>query len=180
MLAAARAAYDSPGRFYHTWDHVLDCLEKLRGFADADGAAFLALLFHDAVYVAGRDDNEAKSAALARRTLEPHLPPRELADVERMILATQHHALESDDDPRVAVVLDVDLSILGAPWPQYRAYADGVRREYAMPPERFDAARAAFLSKLLQAPAIFHTAEGRARWEAAARENVARELRQLG
>jgi predicted metal-dependent HD superfamily phosphohydrolase len=160
---------------------VLDCLEKLRAFAAADRAAFLALLFHDAVYVAGRGDNEAKSAALAREVLARHakLDPRELADIERMILATQHHELESDDDPRVAVVLDVDMSILGAPWPEYRAYADGVRREHALPPERFDVGRAAFLAKLLQAPAIFHTAEGSTRWEAAARENIAREIRSL-
>jgi len=156
---------------------VLDCVEKLRDFPAADRAALLALVFHDAVYTAGRDDNEAKSAALAREILAPYIAPEELADIERMILATQHH--EPSDDPRMAAVLDVDMSILGAPWPRYLAYADAVRREYAIPRQRFDAGRAAFLSKLLQSPAIFRTPPGRAKWEAQARDNIARELRSL-
>ena len=55
----AREAYRSPGRHYHTWAHVEDCVEKLRAMpVDEPRRVFLALVFHDAVYVPGRKDNE--------------------------------------------------------------------------------------------------------------------------
>jgi predicted metal-dependent HD superfamily phosphohydrolase len=69
VFAGAREAYASAGRFHHTWGHVLDCVEKLSSFPDSGRAVFLALLFHDAVYVPGRKDNEARSAALASDVL---------------------------------------------------------------------------------------------------------------
>jgi predicted metal-dependent HD superfamily phosphohydrolase len=48
----AREAYRSPGRHYHTWGHVEDCVEKLRTMpVESPRTVFLALVFHDAVYV---------------------------------------------------------------------------------------------------------------------------------
>ncbi|HZT63588.1 MAG TPA: hypothetical protein VFA36_10670, partial [Burkholderiales bacterium] len=82
----------------------------------------------------------------------------------------------------LAVVLDIDMSILGEPWERYRRYADGVRAEYvpaAVSARRFAAGRMMFLSRLLGGGAIFHTPEGADRWERAARQNVARELEDL-
>ena len=186
VFAAARTSYASAGRFYHTWHHVLDCVGKLHGFAcEAPRAAFLALLFHDAVYVAGRKDNEAKSAALASALLRRHaqLESAELGAVERMILATRDHRLGPDARDRdAAVVLDIDMSILGEPWERYRQYADGVRAEYvpvAASALRFAAGRKMFLARLLMGGPIFHTPQGTARWERPARENIARELTSL-
>lgn len=186
VFTAARDAYASAGRFYHTWEHVLDCVEKLRGFPGGSGReVLLALLFHDAVYVPGRNDNEARSASLASEVLHRHasLAPGELQAVERMILATRDHRLAADArDHDVAVALDIDMSILGAPWERYRRYADDVRREYCpavTSARRFAAGRIAFLSGLLGPTPIFHTPEGVARWEHAARDNIARELDEL-
>jgi len=183
VFATARACHASAGRFYHTWDHVLDCVDKLRGFpCDSGRTVFLALLFHDAVYVPGRRDNEAKSAALASSALRQHarLEASELRAVERTILATRDHRLAPDkQDSDIAAALDIDMSILGAPWDRYRWYADAVRKEYcpaAASPRRFAAGRMVFLSQLLGAAPIFHTPEGIARWERPARENVEREL----
>ena len=66
LFTAARESYAGPGRHYHTWTHVLDCVAKLRDFTcDSPRAVFLALVFHDAVYVAGRQDNEERSTELA-------------------------------------------------------------------------------------------------------------------
>jgi len=64
----------------------------------------------------------------------------------------------------------------------YRAYAEGVRKEYCpavTTVARFTVGRAAFLSRLLEQPTIFHTSEGIARWEGPARENIAGELETL-
>ncbi|HJY78040.1 MAG TPA: hypothetical protein VKE95_15495 [Burkholderiales bacterium] len=185
VFAAAREAYGSAGRFYHTWDHVLDCVEKLGHFPEAGRASFLALLFHDAVYVAGRKDNEARSAALAIEVLrrDARVEAGELQAVERMILATRDHRLApGEHDAAVALVLDVDMSVLGAAPQTYRRYAEGVRAEYvpaAASATQFAAGRMAFLSRLLGPEPVFHTAQGFARWERAARENVARELAEL-
>jgi predicted metal-dependent HD superfamily phosphohydrolase len=185
LFVAVRESHASAGRFYHSWDHVLDCTQKLRDFDCASPrAAFLALLFHDAVYVPGRPDNEARSAALAVELLHSHarLGPGETAEIQRMILATRDHRLGAGQSPDVAVVLDIDMSILGAPWERYRQYADGVRAEYvpaATSAARFTAGRSAFLSRLLAGGPIFHTAQGVERWERPARENIAREIEQL-
>ena len=181
----AREAYRSPGRHYHTWDHVLDCVEKLRAIpTESSRAVFLALVFHDAIYVPGRPDNEVLSANLAAGILAEHtrLPKEELDAIEKIILATRHHVPEPGSSHDLQVALDIDMSILGADRESYADYAAGVKREYVpavTTEERFEAGRAAFLSKLLTSKAMFTTPEGKQRWQAAARANVALELAQL-
>ena len=178
----AREAYRSPGRHYHTWDHVLDCAEKLRGFElESARPVFIALVFHDAVYVAGRNDNEALSANMAADVLaeQARIPRAEGEAIEQIILATKHHAPAADATRELRVALDIDMSILGSEPATYDAYAEHVKREWVpsvTSPERFAAGRAAFLSKLLDSTHIFTTEEGKSRWEAAARANIAREL----
>ena len=62
-FARAREAYDVPVRPYHNWQHVEACVSQIDSFAcEHPRSVFLALVFHDAVYVAGRTDNEANSA----------------------------------------------------------------------------------------------------------------------
>jgi len=186
VFDSARAAYASPGRFYHTWDHVLDCVDKLRTMpCETPRTVFLALVFHDAVYVAGRPDNEALSAELALRTLRDAtpLPPAELAEVERIILATRSHVPERGATHNLRVALDIDMSILGAPADRYDVYARDVRREYCpavVTEAQFAAGRGDFLAKLLGPAPIFATEEGVALWEAPARANIARELEKIG
>ena len=183
----AQAAYRTPGRAYHDWAHVLNCVEQLRTLPmAAPRAAVLAILFHDAVYVAGAADNERRSADLALEVLNVRctLPRAELRAVERMILATRdHHALAATLTAEEQTMLDVDLSILGASWEEYEAYARGVRQEYVPAvtnARRFRLGRSQFLSAMLKRPHIFLTAEARRRWDERARANMRRELEQLG
>jgi predicted metal-dependent HD superfamily phosphohydrolase len=154
----------------------------------APRAVFLAILFHDAVYTAGASDNERRSAALAMETLAarctPPLADAELRSIERMILATRdHHALADTLTTDEQTMLDVDLSILGAPWEAYAAYASGVRQEYVPAVTTaggFRIGRSQFLAGILRRPHIFLTPEGRRRWDDRARANVQRELEELG
>ena len=183
LFAAAYDCHQSPGRFYHQWNHVVDCVEKLRTFPSYSGrSVFLALLFHDAVYVPGNSDNEERSAELASHLLRQHssIHETEIAQITRFIRATKHHKVASGDGSRdLQATLDIDMSILGAPPEAYRAYAEGVRQEYcpAVTSEaKFAAGRTAFLSNVLAQRTIFHTGEGIARWESKARENIAKEL----
>lgn len=186
VVDAAHAAHQSPGRSYHDWSHVTNCVEQLRTMPNgAPRAVFLALLFHDAIYIAGRADNERRSAALALHVLTTDctLPAGELRSIERMILATRDHhgsadALTVDE----ATMLDIDLSILGSSWDEYSRYARGVREEYT-PAVTTDAGyrigRIRFLSGMLKRSHIFLTAEGRRRWDDSARANMRRELEAL-
>jgi predicted metal-dependent HD superfamily phosphohydrolase len=185
IFLEAREAHRSPGRHYHTWDHVLDCVGKLRTMpCKAPRVALLALVFHDAVYVAGRKDNEAQSANLARDIIAEHasIDEAELAEIEGIILATQSHRPPAEASATLRTVLDIDMSILGAAPDRYDLYAEQVRREYvptAATPVQFAIGRAAFLSRLLAEGPIYNTFEGRAQWEKPARANIAREITRL-
>ena len=63
---------------------------------------------------------------------------------------------------------------------RYEAYVAGVRREYAhVPDAAFRMGRAAVLRSLVDRQHLFSTSHAQARWEAAARANVSRELASL-
>jgi predicted metal-dependent HD superfamily phosphohydrolase len=190
-VETAHAAHQSPGRHYHGWAHVTRCVDQLGTLpVGAPRAVFLAILFHDAVYTAGASDNERRSAALAMETLAARctlplpLSDAELRSIERMILATRdHHGLADTLGADEQTMLDIDLSILGAPWDEYAAYARGVREEY-VPEVTTDAGfrigRSQFLSGMLGRALVFLTPEGRRRWDDRARDNMQRELEELG
>ena len=70
MLEAVQAAHATPARAYHHWGHALTVAEQVAEVRQRLGwtqprEALLAALYHDAVYVPGRRDNEARSADLA-------------------------------------------------------------------------------------------------------------------
>ena len=51
-IARVRELYEAPGRHYHGWGHVEDCLEKaLR--VGCSSRVLLALLYHDVIYRPG-------------------------------------------------------------------------------------------------------------------------------
>lgn len=185
LFHLAKAAYDSPGRHYHAWMHIEACLRefKLQRF-DESRAVLLALLFHDAIYIPGRKDNEARSAALADGLIALHsdTSPQERQEVANLILLTASHHAHDTLSPDAARFIDIDLAVLGEPWPAYRAYADGVRREFcpsAVSSQAFVAGRKKFLQGLLQQERIYASEWMRSRREAAARSNIAREIEEL-
>jgi len=186
VIEEARRAYGSPGRHYHTWEHVLDCAARLRDFpCGHPRTVFLALLFHDAIYVAGDTQNERRSADLAREVLGAHsrVPAEEIADIERFILATCTHVVpEEERSTDLRAVIDIDMSILGADEERYRRYAARVMREWCpsvVNEDGFRKGRAAFLRGVLASPKIYSTREGERRWESPARSNMTRELDEL-
>lgn len=177
--AALALAYGEPHRAYHRLPHVAHVLAELEAVPLRDPAVEWAAWYHDAVYVAGRRDNEARSAALAREALGAlglaPLAPR----VAALVLATRDHRCDPADAP-AALFLDADLAILGAAPEAYLAYAAAVRAEHRGVPARlFVRGRRRFLATCLEQP-VFRTAHFRARYEARARENLAAELERLG
>ena len=171
-----------PQRHYHTLAHLEDCLAGLnahRALAADPAAVGVALWFHDAIYDPRATDNEARSAALAGVVLRSaRVAEPTVAKIERLILATRAH--EPDADPDTALLLDLDLAILGAPPATYQAYAAAIRREYSWGPGAdYRRKRAAVLTRFLQRPRLYLTAPFFARHEAAARANLAAEIAAL-
>ena len=174
------ARWSETHRKHHTVAHLNELLDAIGVLAD-DGLDFdreaveLAAWFHDAIYEIGRDDNEDRSAELAR-TLLHESPVRD--EVVRLVLATKTHKVDADD-VNGAVLSDADLSVLGADADRYRRYADAVREEYRdIPDDVYRPGRAQILTELLSG-SIFHTAAGRRRWEDQAHRNVTAEISAL-
>jgi len=164
--------YAEPHRHYHTLAHIEHMLDLL---PHADETVQAAVWFHDAIYGAGKD--EEQSAVLARRALgELRFPPDVIEAVEALILATMTHD-RADVPAGHGAFLDADLAILGSDEARYRAYVDGVRQEYSWVPEaQFRDARGAILRRFLARPFIYATEEFRKTFEQRARANIEREL----
>jgi predicted metal-dependent HD superfamily phosphohydrolase len=173
------AAYSQPHRRYHDVTHVVRCLDELAGVGDhavhLDEVRW-ALLFHDAVFDPRREDNEARSADWACRVMdELERPTEETARVRSLILATRHAG--EPQTPDEALLVDIDLAILGADEAAFDAYDRGIRAEYDWVPEpEYRQARARRLEGFLRRERLYHTAPFR-RLEVAARGNLERARR---
>lgn len=175
--------YRSDDRAYHSVHHLAECFarfDEVEALVRESGEVQVALWFHDAVYDTHRHDNEAASAAWAGAVTRVAGGTEAVAGrIERLILATRHDAVPSDPDQ--ALLVDIDLAILGAPRERFDEYEAQIRREYGWVPEgEFRAGRSAILRKFLTRPFIYSSASFRARFESAARANLARALVRLG
>lgn len=176
------AAYSEPHRHYHNLEHIAEVLKvagRLAKYAPHPVAVQFAAWYHDAIYDPTRDDNEARSAELAREELtRMGLEARSIATTERLIRATDHRGTPVDAD--ADVLLDADLAILGAGETRYRSYAEAIRREYAHVPDAdYRSGRAAVLERFLARPRIYRTEAMVLEAEAAARANLAAEIAAL-
>lgn len=177
-----------PNRHYHTLTHIKTVLREATQLAEeldlnvADREMLmLAVCAHDVVYDGRPGDDERASAVWARTQLaDADIDEDVVAHVGDLILATINH--QADIEDRVAdVLLDADLSILGASPDAYDAYALAAREEYSQVPDRvWRAGRADIMSRLLDREHLYRTPGARGRWEAAARANLQRELARLG
>jgi len=184
LEAALRRAYEQPPRAYHHFGHVLEVLghfSRVPEWHDREAVA-LAVLFHDAVYEAGRSDNEARSAELAATLLTGTPFERSIARVQHLVRLTARHGslAPSDVDHDEALFLDCDMAILGESPSSYDAYERAIAAEYAhIPAIAYRAGRARFLSKLLAKPCIYLSPFFTLEREATARANIARALATL-
>jgi predicted metal-dependent HD superfamily phosphohydrolase len=175
-----RRGWRSMGRHYHTLSHLDACLHELdaaRQLALRPAEVEMALWFHDVVYRSWRRDNEQQSAAMAGELLRA-APIEAVQRIRQMILDTRHHDEDLAGD--AALVVDVDLAILGQPPETYEPFARAIRREYWwVPRARYRAARSALLQGFLARSSIYHHDAFYRRYEARARANVAAELERL-
>jgi predicted metal-dependent HD superfamily phosphohydrolase len=183
VFVALKERYAEPHRAYHTFAHVRSCLklfDEAKHLASHPSEVEAALWLHDVVYDPRAGDNEKQSARWARERLEAiGIPAERLAVIEDLILVTRHDGPAFDTDARL--VADIDLAILGADGKAFDLYERQIRLEYDwVPLEAFREGRAKVLKGFLQKERIYQTTFFRERYEARARENLARSLLQLG
>ena len=175
-LARLETLYGEPKRHYHTGAHVLDLLGRMEEVAfERPAEAVAAAYLHDAIYVVGQSDNEAKSADLAREALAELGAPGMTERVERAIRATAAH--ERVDEPDADLFLDIDMAVLGDEPAAYRRYRDAVMREYTEVVQReayLFGRISLFIDPMLERERIFLT-DAFAGREQQARENLADE-----
>ena len=174
--------WSEPHRSYHDLSHLLRVLESIEALVDDPPRSELlaAAWFHDAVHRGEAGTDEQQSADLARNRLAMAGWGRtECQRVAQLILVTVDH-VPDEDDPEAHILVDADLSILGADETTYREYTRDVRDEYRhVPDDVFAPARAEVLTRLLAKPQLFHTPRARNLWEERARSNLAREISAL-
>jgi predicted metal-dependent HD superfamily phosphohydrolase len=183
LREALLTAWGDPSRRYHDTRHLTEVLAHLDELA-AGGARFeplpvtLAAWFHDGVYD-GERDAEERSAAWAEDALAGVVDDDVRLEVARLVRLTETHQ-PADDDPNGCALSDADLAILAAPPARYAEYAAAVRDEYAhLSDDDFRAGRAHLLEGLADKEHLFHSDPARERWEAAARDNLSREVAEL-
>ena len=179
LCSELQRRYAEPQRHYHTMQHLRECLgwfEREKALAEHPGEVALALWFHDAVYDVHAHDNEARSAHWAREALRAAGAGEAAAErVHALVMATCHDAVPEGRDAEL--LIDIDLSILGAERSRFDEYEQQVQREYAfVPPEVRLPRRRAILQRFLDRDAIYTTPRMHAQLEARARENLRRSI----
>jgi len=181
MISRLIPRYAEPHRRYHTWSHIGACFDAIERISDdRSQEVALALFYHDAIYEPLSKDNEERSAALLVAEGERVvLDPIVLRKAYAMILATKHDA--DPETEQACIVVDADLSILGAEDVIFDRYEDAIRQEYALVPDAaFAAGRVKVMQQFFRRDEIFVTEKARDLWEGKARANIGRSLRRWG
>lgn len=179
LCAELQRRYGEPQRHYHTMQHLGECLawfEREKALAERPGEVALALWFHDAVYDVHAHDNEARSADWARQALRAAGAGDAAADrVHALVMATRHDAVPEGRDAEL--LIDIDLSILGAERARFDEYEQQVGAEYAFVPlEVRLPRRREILQRFLDRPALYATPRMHALLEVRARLNLQRSI----
>lgn len=183
LMARLLKAYREPQRKYHTQQHLKECLILMREnvYSAVEPAEVeIALWFHDAIYNVKASDNEARSAEWAISELKKADVVTDRIDrIRDQILATRHATLPQGQDQQLLV--DIDLSILGAEPNRFEEYEQQVRQEYSyVPGFMFKRKRRQVLSEFLARNPIYTTPVLRRKFEEQARRNLSQSITALG
>ena len=178
VFEALSRHYSDAFRRYHDGGHIIVCLAAYDEAAlvlGANDAVEMALWFHDAIFVAGARDNEARSAEWFDSKASGYLPATFISDVGELIIATDHRAPPQGFQAQFAV--DVDLWGLSQPWDAFFADTRDLRCEATHSnDEAFARGQGGFLRTLLNRPHIYSTAHFQGLFEKDARQNIERLL----
>jgi len=133
-----------------------------------------AIIYHDVIYDASRNDNEERSAEVAANELAYYYDEGWIDSVSRLILVTKTHNPQPNSMPEKIIV---DLDLAGLASHNYIKHSQQIRKEYAFATdEQWYYGRKAFLDSFLSRDDLYHTKVGQSRWTADARRNMQLEL----
>ena len=177
----------APDRHYHDGRHLSDMWRLHERFAQRAGfdpvwstrLVASSIAYHDAVHVAGRLDNEIRSAELWLADSQAGgIAPEDRAWVAQTIRATADHlgavADEEDEGARLRRwVLDLDLASLGASASQFEDNTRRLRLEaMSMDETAWRRSLRRFMTHLAESRVIFRSPPLFEAFEAQARRNI--------
>ena len=180
LIGVLKSHYGEAHRAYHTWDHITALLDHFERLEWHDPKSVEAALFwHDVIYEPLSSTNEADSAAMMRKVMFGRADATLLDRAEAIVLATAKHQVPAGADSALeqdcALFLDMDLSILGAPWEEFDRYDRAIRQEFiAIPDQVFLPRRRAIMAGFLERERLFLTDTFHQNYDATARANLAR------
>lgn len=124
-------AYTEPHRYYHTMQHIVECLDlfdQVRDQLEDALAVEVTIWFHDIVYQPRCSDNEEQSAKIVQALCVNFLSVDQLEKVSAWIKATQKHLPSRDSD--LQYLLDIDLAILASSAERFQQYHEQIHLEY--------------------------------------------------
>ncbi|GEM_PF-516165 len=178
------AKYSEPHRAYHNVGHLVEVFEAFKEYEDRwqdPQAVALAMFYHDAVYDVLRNDNEGQSAEYARQMLlDLKLSDEKINRICDMVKLTETHMV-SKNDYDAALMLDIDMAVVGQSADKYQRYAKAVRAEYltGFSADKYAEGRTAFLASVKSKSRIFITDEFENKFGQQAILNMAAEHRGL-
>lgn len=169
-------------RHYHTPVHLLESLEALdglKGYTNDGRPAEFALFYHDCFHNVHKQNNEQKSAEMAKATFVKSGGDELTGQlIHDLVLSTTHTCPVYSID--AALVTDSDLWILGAPPDRFDEYERQVRLEYRHVQDvHYIKARSRVLHTFFDRSFVYRTPVMRTLLEASARENLKRSLAAL-
>lgn len=181
MEGEVRDAYGERSRSYHDGLHVggIWTTYLALGGDPNDTRFLLADAYHDLVYEVGVPkgwNEEASARRLLHTGRDIGLDEGLLADAAGIIRATGDHLSASREQD--ILFCDLDLSGFACDRDDYEDNTRRLRIEFsALPDDKWEEGRRAFLRGLAAHPRIFRTPFVPAWWEAKARENISLDLR---
>lgn len=176
QLTNLRGLLTESSRHYHDIGHI-ETLWKRHldhgGSPDNDIMAF-AIAWHDAIYVSGAKDNEARSMDLwVKDALEADRPLDIINAVSEAIMATAEHPYQGDGGEHVLRMADLDLLGFAGTPEDFVADSEAVYREMqGVSIEEYEAGRSAFFEHILRTPRLYRTPDLYALYEDKARQNL--------
>ncbi len=174
------AVYRNPGRYYHTIEHGMEVATTTRTLAgdlssDERDDVALAAWTHDSHYHRHADDNEDRSADLARDAARQLGMSSERVERVAELVRVSSHTITPATHLQ-AMMCDADLATLAKPWDFYMIDVANIRAELAVDEHSmWRTTRLAMLNFFETKNPLYHSRVAAQRWEAAAVANRQRE-----
>ena len=137
-----QSRYNEIHRYYHSWEHIIECLGLLFEMAveldlsDEDMKTIGgAILGHDLVYIIDPElypKNEENSQKIWEEYLRRYgVDVQAIKIISSLILETRHGRVTIADRSQSSILHDIDMSILGAKENRYKQYLQDIRSEFA-------------------------------------------------